>query len=80
MQKKTWYDHTDYPLIDKGGKKFRQSKVIKAREKGLADEFAFNLRAMAPVSSYNDDTTANGGGLYYDAGPETLLSREPAPG
>ena len=70
FQKKTWYDHEDYPFIDKEGKKVRQSKVIKAREKGLADEFTLNLRAMAPVSSYNDDTTAKDGDLYYDAGPD----------
>jgi hypothetical protein len=60
----------DYPFIDKDGKKVRQSKIIKAREKGLADAFTVNLRATAPVCSYNDDVTSKDEALYYDAGSD----------
>ena len=60
----------DYPFIDKDGKKVRQSKIIKAREKGLDDAFTVNLRATVPVCSYNDDVTAKDEALYYDAGSD----------
>ena len=64
FQKKKWYDHDDYPFIDREGKKVRQSKVVKARGNGLADEFTVNLRETAPVRSYDDDSTANDKELY----------------